>query len=172
MTEQESALLQSALVYENGHPRRTQHILKVYALAGLLAAREGLDEEDGQILRAAAILHDIPIKYCKEHDGDACQANQRRAAPGLVQSFLTEAGYPAAWLPRVLELVERHHDYTGPRDTLLQLLIEADLIVNCYEERPEEAALSRLVALFRTEAGKALFQAAVQGTAPADKGGI
>ena len=33
MKKPETKLLLDALLYEEGHPRRTQHILKVYALA-------------------------------------------------------------------------------------------------------------------------------------------
>lgn len=83
----ESHLMTQVLRYEAGHPRRTQHILKVYALAKLLGEQEQLSVDNQQILQAAAILHDIAIKYCKEHyNGDASQNNQQREAPHLVQS--------------------------------------------------------------------------------------
>lgn len=65
----ETELLYRALCYEEGHPRRTQHILKVYALARLLGAQENLSDEERQVLQAAAILHDIAIGYCKAHCG-------------------------------------------------------------------------------------------------------
>ena len=42
MEDREAALLFSALCYEQGHARRTQHILKVYALAQMLARRAAL----------------------------------------------------------------------------------------------------------------------------------
>ena len=91
---QESILLQNALRYEAGHNRRTQHILKVYALTQLIGEAMGLDAHERRIAQAAAILHDIAIKYCKEHfDGDASQQNQRRVAPELVHEFLQQAGY-------------------------------------------------------------------------------
>lgn len=154
----ESELLYHALCYEEGHPRRTQHILKVYTLAKLLGEKEALSEKDRQILQAAAILHDIAIKYCKEHyAGDACQANQQREAPHLVCNFLDQAEYPAEHLPRILELVLLHHDYTDQPDPLLRLLIEADLIVNCYESTPTDSELNRFRPLFHSETGKTLF---------------
>lgn len=170
MVERESELLYCALCYEQGHPRRTQHILKVYALARLLGVRAGLSEEEREILQAAAILHDIAIKYCKEHGtGDASQRNQQQAAPHLVQDFLARAGYPAAYTPRILELVLRHHDYTDREDPLLRLLIEADLIVNCYESRPGDADLDKLQPLFHSAAGQTLF-ALCRGGPPKKEG--
>ena len=72
MINHEAHLMNQVLRYEAGHPRRTQHVLKVYALAKLLGEQEQLSVENQQILQAAAILHDIAIKYCKEHyNGDA-----------------------------------------------------------------------------------------------------
>lgn len=159
MQGNESTLLFRALCYEQGHERRTQHILKVYALAKLLGEAEGLDDEQRQLLQAAAILHDIPIRFCKEHySGDACQQNQQREAPRLVRSFLEQAGYCPGSVAPVLELVLRHHDYTSPRSKLLQLLIEADLIVNCYENRPDAKQEKMICSLFETACGKQLLE--------------
>ena len=167
MTDSEAKLLSMALAYEEGHPRRTQHILKVYALAMLLGKCEGLREDEKHILHAAAILHDIAIKYCKQHyNGDACQENQKKEAPRLVESFLKESGYPAECIPAVTELVKKHHDYYEPHSVLLQLLIEADLIVNCYETNPERSALSKITALFKTQTGLKLFCTYENGAGP------
>lgn len=160
MEDQEHALLLHALLYEQGHPRRTQHILKVYTLARLLGEGEKLTKKQREILNAAAILHDIPIRYCKIYcQGDAGQENQRRAAPKLVEEFLTQAGYPSEDTPKVLELVLRHHDYTRPHGGLLGLLIEADLIVNSYETDPGPKQLETWERLFQSQAGRALFSA-------------
>lgn len=161
----ESTLLCHVLCYENGHPRRTQHILKVTALADLLGAREGLPEPARAVLRAAAMLHDIAIRHCKEHgDGDAGQKRQQAVAPQLVERFLREAGYPPEILPEVLEPVLHHHDYGRPRDAVLQLLMEADLIVNCYECPPDREAAEVIRAHFRSETGLRLLDCCLQGS--------
>ena len=57
----EAKLLYDALLYENGHLRRTQHILKVYGLAKMLGELENLPTHEQENLRAAAILHDIAL---------------------------------------------------------------------------------------------------------------
>ena len=88
-------------------------------------------------MQAAAILHDIAIKYCKDnYDGDASQERQKKEMPHLVNSFLQAANYLPSYIPRILELVEKHHDYDAPKDRTLQILMEADLIINCYENHP------------------------------------
>ena len=165
--EQEAALLCHALTYEAGHPRRTQHILKVLALARLLGQSEGLDTEERRILQAAAIVHDLPIRLCKAlYDGDASQTRQRQEAPGLVRRFLLEAGYAPSDTVPVLELVLGHHDYERPRTKLLQLLMEADSLVNCYETPPTEAQTKQLERLFQSDTGKRLFAAWSLGNRP------
>ena len=159
MQNNESILLQNALLYEEGHPRRTQHILKVYAVAKLLGELEQLSEEEQLLLRASAILHDIAIKYCKEHyQGNACQEYQCKELPQLVEKFLTEANYCPTYIPKVIDLTLNHHNYNDPPSLLLQLLIEADLIVNRFESSWNQEQVERMVPIFKTSFGKELFQ--------------
>lgn len=158
MINNETQLLYRVLCYEAGHCRRTQHILKVYALAKLLGEQEKISAEEQQILQAAAILHDIAIKFCKEHyQGDTSQEKQKQAAPHLVVRFLQEAEYLPSYIPEIVELVEQHHDYDKPRNKLLQLLMEADLIVNCYESRPDHEKILLIKNIFQTASGKELL---------------
>ena len=154
----EASLLAHALAYEAGHPRRTQHILKVLALARLLGQEENLRPDEARILQAAAIVHDLPIRFCKaRYDGDASQARQQREAPTLVRRFLLEAGYPPSDVEPVLELVLHHHDEEPPKTQLLELLMEADGLVNCYEAPAVSPA--QLEKRFQTETGRRLFAA-------------
>ncbi|MDO4178362.1 MAG: HD domain-containing protein [Phascolarctobacterium sp.] len=158
----ETELLFRVLCFEEGHPRRTQHILKVYALAKLLGEKAKLSAQELQILQAAAILHDIAIKYCKEHfDGVCNQALQKQVAPMLVRQFLELADYSPEYIPVVTELVLKHHDYDAPKNKLLQFLMEADLIVNCYEAFPDEEKLTKIKTIFKSQAGKELFNLCV-----------
>lgn len=159
MTENnEAMLLKEALLYEEGHPRRTQHILKVYGLAKLFGEIEGLPENERIILNAAAILHDIPIKYCKlNYDGNACQENQQKEAPHLVKKFLLESGYNDSYIQPVLNLILNHHKYNCQREKLLQLLIEADLIINCYESTVNREKADALKEIFKTQLGRKMF---------------
>ena len=46
MINNETHLLYSVLCYEEGHCRRTQHILKVYALAKLFGEQEKISVEE------------------------------------------------------------------------------------------------------------------------------
>lgn len=159
----EAMLLKEALLYEEGHPRRTQHILKVYGLAKLFGEMEDLPENERMILNAAAILHDIPIKYCKlNYGGDACQENQQKEAPQLVKKFLSQSGYKDLYFQPVLKLILNHHNYNRPEEKLLQLLIEADLIINCYESSITKEKAKALKKIFKTELGRKMFDNILQ----------
>ena len=41
-----------------------------------------------------------------------------------------KANYLPSYVPKIIELVNCYHDYDKPKNKLLQLLMEADLIVN------------------------------------------
>ena len=88
MINNENLLLKNALIYENGHKRRTQHILKVYALSSCIATSENLTEEQLTVIKAATILHDIAIKSCKEKYGNAEQSLQQKEALNIVPTML------------------------------------------------------------------------------------
>ncbi len=135
----EQILLRNALQHEEGHKRRTEHILKVYALTRVIALSENVTDQELAIVSAAAILHDIPIKRCKEEFGDASMPFQQKLAPEMVSTMLKEAGYPESFYEDVLDLVMHHHDYHSISSPLLRILMEADLLVNYMEDKGHES---------------------------------
>lgn len=153
----ETRLLTDALLFEHGHPRRTQHILKVYALTRVIGTAQRLSEREQRIVQAAAILHDIAIGPCKEKYGEATQEQQQKEAPAIVERLLARAEYdPADW-PRILYLVRMHHRYDCVDGMDYQTLIEADLIVNAYESQDPKEKAHAVRPIFRTATGRALL---------------
>ena len=60
---------------------------------------------------------------------------------------------------RVCYLIAHHHTYTDVDGMDYRILLEADFLVNCFEEKmSREAALSALRKVFRTETGKTLMK--------------
>ncbi|WP_169733587.1 HD domain-containing protein [Clostridiisalibacter paucivorans] len=149
----ESQLLLMAVLFKNGHPRRTQHILKVYSLSKLIGEHENLSPEKQQLLCAAAILHDIAIKLCKEKYGDACQENQQIEAPSLVKHFLNTCNYLPSYRNTILNLVLNHHNYNIDQGIEHQILIEADLLVNCFEDESIQKKALEVYPYFKTKIG-------------------
>lgn len=73
--------------------------------------------------------------------------------------MLTEAGYSREAIDRVCYLVSRHHTYTGVDGPDYRILLEADFLVNCFEDKmPREAAMAALRKVFRTETGKRMMK--------------
>lgn len=157
MINDEHLLLNNVLLFEEGHLRRTRHILTVYALCQYIAGMEALPQEAQQIVRAAAILHDIAIKPCKEKYGTATQLQQQREAPALVHRFLKECGYLPSYQDRIEILVLTHHDYSPDLGEDHQILIEADLIAGCYEAESPQSQFSAVLPYFQTAAGLSLL---------------
>lgn len=150
----ENILLKNALIHENGHQRRTEHILRVYSLCSCIASFENISHEDQIIIRAAAILHDIAIKTCKEKYSDACQHMQQKEALNIVPDMLKAADYPPSMTEDILFLIINHHNYNSISDIKLQILIEADLLINYMENPLETKNIAPLI--FKTVVGKQL----------------
>ena len=73
----------------------------------------------------------------------------------MAKRMLADAGYPADVTERVCQLVARHHTYTDIDGIDLQILIEADLIVNlCEDGAGQDGILSAYNEIFKTDSGK------------------
>ncbi len=156
-------LLLGALQYESGHPRRSGHILKVTALAGAMGREEGLEEEEQMILEAAAVLHDIGIKSCKEKYGAADQENLQLESADVARGMLEDYGYPKAWMDKIIHLVQMHHDYEHIDSKAYQILVEADLWVGALEEGWDQEKIQEISGHFQTETGRQLIGQLLSG---------
>lgn len=146
------------IAYYAGDPRRIQHFLKVHSLARAIGFNEKLSEDEQQILEAAALTHDIGIKPAERLYGRNNGKLQEQFGPDAARELLG-ADFDPQTVERICFLIAHHHTYTGIADPCLQILIEADFLVNAYEDalQPESiAAFSRKV--FRTATGKWLVQ--------------
>lgn len=157
MLNNEPKLLKDVFLYENGHIRRTKHILMVHSLVKSIGSEEGLSLEQQQIVQSAAILHDIAIKRCKRKYNDASIEKQQLECIPVAKKFLTACNYVPSYTEKILELIYYHHDYSISRGLEHQVLIEADLIVNCLEHKNHKEKAEELAKHFRTKTGKELL---------------
>lgn len=157
MLNNEPKLLKDVLLYENGHLRRTRHILMVHSLVKTIGSEEGLTLEQQQIVQSAAILHDIAIKRCKRKYNDASIEKQQLECIPIARKFLSACSYVPSYTEQILELIYHHHDYSVPRGIEHQVLIEADLIVNCLEHRSHKEKAEEVAKHFRTKTGRELL---------------
>jgi hypothetical protein len=146
--------------YMAGDAARINHFMKVYAYADAIARAEGLGGGDLFALRAAALTHDIGIREGIRRFGDSSGKRQEEIGPGEALPLLRAAGVGETDAARVCGLIGSHHTYGNVGDPALQILIEADFIVNIYEEGlSADAARGIRGSLFKTSAGKAFADA-------------
>lgn len=150
-------LCKETIAYDCGDPKRIQHFIKVHAFAKLIAESEGVDAHTCFVLEAAAYLHDIGIHKAEDLLGDCGGKNQEKLGPGEAAPILERCGFSEADAQRVCFLIAHHHTYTGIDGADWQILLEADMLVNLFEDGAgERAARSALERVFKTETGKEL----------------
>ena len=112
-----------------------------------------------QITEIAAMVHDIGIhKAERDFHTTAGKYQERLGAPEAVK-LLRDMGFSDEIVNRVSYLVGHHHTYNGIDGIDYQILVEADFIVNLYEDdedlKARETAFSKI---FKTETGKRIFR--------------
>ena len=156
-------LFRNMTAYDAGDPARIQHFTKVYAYADLIGTSEGLTEGELRVLRAAAILHDIGIHKSEEKYGDDNGKHQELEGPPEAGKLLSRVeGYTEDEKRRILYLIGHHHSYTEIDGSDYQILVEADFLVNLFENHPQSidkaAAAAALSRIFRTKSGKEMLE--------------
>ena len=153
-------LLRQTIEFDHGDARRIQHLLKVYAFAAQLGREEKLDAETQDILEAAAILHDIGIHAAEKKYGSAAGKYQEIEGPAPARALLESLDCEEALIERVCYLIAHHHTYDGMDGPDYQILLEADFLVNAYEDGLSVQGISAFRAkVFRTRSGIRLLNA-------------
>ena len=146
--------------YNNGDPKRIQHTTKVHAYASMIGKCEGLDEDTLFILESAALVHDIGIRASEKKYGHQNGKLQEQEGPAVVRELLTRlGGFTDRQIERICWLVAHHHTYHVCEDLDYQILIEADFIVNLYEDEESPNAIRAVCKnIFWTESGTRLLE--------------
>lgn len=152
-------LYKKMVSFYKGEPQQIQHFVKVHSFARLIAQEEHLDEKTMYTLEAAALVHDIGIRPAMEKYGKSNGRLQEEEGPAYAETMLKELGFDKTVIERVSYLVGHHHTYTDIDGLDYQILVEADFLVNYFEESlSEEAVRDSVKKIFKTETGKHLAQ--------------
>ncbi len=135
-TEQALAALMWAMIkYDRGDARRIQHLVKVHDFARTIGIAEGLDEYTLFVLEAAAILHDVGIHAAEAKYGNCGGKYQEELGPDEARKVLAEVKGFTPWQEeRICWLIAHHHTYTGVTSIDHRILLEADFLVNSFED--------------------------------------
>lgn len=156
MTSQ-TRLLDEMITYYQGDAKRIGHFMKVYLFAGMIGEQEGLEQEVQFVLETAAIVHDIGIKASEEKYQSSAGNYQELEGPAVAKPMLERLGYEKKVIDRVLYLIAHHHTYTDVDGLDYQILLEADFLVNAYEDGLRKETIEYgMNKIFQTESGKKL----------------
>lgn len=150
-------LLTAMMEYDRGDAPRIQHFIKVYEFARIIGKLEKLDEHTQLILESAAIVHDIGIHVAEQKYGSSNGKYQEIEGPAEAEKLLKVLGWPSDVTERVSYLVGHHHTYRNMDGLDYQILVEADFLVNLYEDDISPAGQKHAYEkIFKTESGKLL----------------
>lgn len=148
----------SAFKYDCGDPKRIQHFIKVHSFARLIGCMEGLSSERLNLLEAAAVLHDIGIHNCEKKYNSCSGVYQQKEGIPVARELLSSLNAESSFTEEVCFLIGHHHTYSGIDRIEWQILIEADFLVNAYEDNlSDDSIKSAYAKIFRTESGKMLL---------------
>ena len=160
MKLQHAKLIQAMVEYDKGDVPRIQHFMKVHDFAVTIAQLENVEEETLFILETAAILHDIGIHVSEQKYGNCNGKHQEEEGPAEAIKLLQQVGgYTEQQIERVCFLIAHHHTYNDVEGIDWQILLEADFLVNAYEDHIAMDGIKTFEAnVFKTATGKHLLE--------------
>ncbi|MBC7764948.1 MAG: HD domain-containing protein [Hyphomonadaceae bacterium] len=145
--------------YFDGDVKRINHAMKVYSFAKIVGQSEGLSGDYLFVLEAAALLHDIGIKECEKKYGNCNGTYQEAEGPPVARKILKQFGIEKCIIDRICYLIGHHHSYDRIDDIEFQILVEADFIVNIFEDNIAPASIESINRKFvKTTTSKKLFE--------------
>ena len=127
-------VLAKMIDYEQGCPHRVNHFLKVHSFARIIGEAEGLTSSEQYILEVAAAMHDCGIRASLLKHGYYNGKMQEEEGPAVADKMMLELGMNEEVRDRVRYLIGHHHTYTNIEGPDYRILVEADFLVNIYED--------------------------------------
>lgn len=159
MNKTTGSIIDKMIRYFGNDARRINHALKVYGFAACIASKESLSENESFIVEAAAILHDIGIHEAERKYNSSGGKYQEIEGPAIAQSLLSDEDIDTKTLERICYIIGNHHSYQKIDGPDFQILVEADFLVNIFEdEMPKHSVESARNKYFKTKTGIALVE--------------
>ena len=140
---------------------KTAYLCKVLAAGGAEMYITGSNPLSTQDDVAAGLVHDCGIKpgEAKYGAGHCTGKIQEQEGPSVARGLLQKVGYTPEKIERICYLVGHHHTYNIIDGLDYQLLVEADFIVNFYEDGTLKENIAKAVErIFKTGSGTKLVK--------------
>lgn len=152
-------IIEAMIEYYGTDIRRINHFLKVFSFAKTIGEGENLDDKSLDIVEATAVLHDIGIKLSEEKYNSSAGKYQEKEGPAEAEKLLSKLGYDRSFIDSVCYIIARHHTYNNIDTLPYQIIVEADFLVNLYEDSESRKAAEKVFEkIFRTKTGKKLMK--------------
>lgn len=152
-------VIEAMIDYYGTDLRRINHFLKVFSFAKTIGEAERLDEKSLNMLEITAVVHDIGIKISEQKYNSSAGKYQELEGPQQAQILLENLGADEQLISDVCYIVAHHHTYKNIDTVPYQILVEADFLVNLFEDGASVNAVNTAFdKIFRTKTGKKLLK--------------
>jgi len=149
-----SKLVREMKAVFDGDQKRIDHALAVLSFAEQIMSVEG---GDADVIRAAAVLHDIGIHEAERKYGSSAGMYQELEGPPIAEEILRRQSVADERLEHVCRIVGNHHSAKGIDTTEFRAIWDADWLVNFLEVFPPGSGgdrIGNINRIFKTETGR------------------
>ncbi len=152
-------IIRDMIKYFEGDVGRINHALKVYTFADIISDSENLSAQKRKVLLTAALVHDVGIKKAEEKYDSSAAKYQELEGPAQAEKILRKFNLDGEFTERVCFLVGNHHSYSKIDGIDFQILVEADFLVNIYEDNMGREKIIKIRDnIFKTASGIELLE--------------
>lgn len=152
-------IIRDMILYFDKDVRRINHALKVYSFCSTISALEQLDSKSSMIVNLSGILHDIGIKEAERKYNSSAGPYQEKEGPDIARRILDKYSVDSDIIDRVCYIIGNHHSYGKIDGVDFQILVEADFLVNIFEDQMDNSAVNSIQRkYFKTKAGIELLE--------------
>jgi len=158
--------LLSMITYNGSDVKRINHAIKVYQFADIIGQAENVSESDLFIIRLCGILHDIGIHEAEIKYNSNSGKYQEIEGPVIAEKILNENKIKLSTdqMERIKYIIGNHHTYKNINGIDFQIVVEADFLVNIYEDDIRKTEIEKIEKnIFKTKSGKQLLQSMYLG---------
>lgn len=152
-------IIEKMINYFGHDVRRINHALKVYGFASCIARRENLTDNEVLIVEVTAILHDIGIVEAEKKYNSSTGKYQEIEGPAIARDILSEVDIDTEILERICFIIGNHHSYQNIDRKDFQIIVEADFLVNIYEDEITKHSIESIRdKYFKTKTGISIIE--------------